>query len=214
MKRITRGTAAATLCLATLLTVAACGNDDGAKPGGSTSSSSMPGMDHSTMNPTTAATNTAPVDHNEADVGFASMMIPHHRQAVDMAAMALEKAKNAQVKQLATAIKAAQDPEIQQMSGWLTGWGKPVPTPGMGHSMPGAGMMTEEEMAELGKATGTAFDKMWVQMMIKHHQGAVSMAKAEQTSGRSTTAIALAKQIETAQTAEIATMQKLLKQLP
>jgi uncharacterized protein (DUF305 family) len=131
-----------------------------------------------------------------------------------MATMALEKATNAQVKQLATAVKGAQDPEIKQMSGWLTGWGKPVPTAGMGHSMPGSGMMTDEEMTELGKATGAAFDKMWVQMMVKHHQGAVSMAKTEQTSGQSTTAIALAKQIETGQTAEIATMQTLLKQLP
>ncbi|GAA1580847.1 DUF305 domain-containing protein [Kribbella sancticallisti] len=212
MKRITRGTAVAALTLAATLTLAACGNDDGAQPGGS--SSSMPGMDHGSKNPSTAATNTAPMDHNDADVMFATMMIPHHQQAVEMATMALEKATNAQVKQLATAIKAAQDPEIQQMSGWLKDWGKPVPTPGMGHSMPGGGMMTEEEMTALGKASGAAFDKMWVQMMIKHHQGAVAMAKTEQTSGKAATAIALAKQIETGQAAEIATMQKLLTQLP
>jgi uncharacterized protein (DUF305 family) len=169
-------------------------------------------MDHSTMAPSTAGTVTAPVDHNESDVMFATMMIPHHRQAVEMADMALKKAKSASVKQLATAIKAAQDPEIKQMSGWLTGWGKPVPSPGM--SMLGSGMMTEEEMTDLGKASGAAFDRMWVQMMIKHHQGAVAMAKTEQTSGQSAQAIELAKKIETGQNAEIATMQKLLKQLP
>jgi uncharacterized protein (DUF305 family) len=212
MKRMTRACVAATITLATALGLAACGDDGGAQPGGSTSSSSMPGMDHGSMSPSTAATNTAPVDHNDADVEFATGMIPHHQQAIEMATMALEKATNAQVKQLATAIKAAQDPEIKQMSGWLTSWGQPVPTPGMAHSMPG--MMTEEEMTGLGKATGAAFDRMWVQMMIKHHQGAVAMAKTEQTSGQSTTAIALAKQIETGQTAEIATMQKLLTQLP
>jgi uncharacterized protein (DUF305 family) len=145
---------------------------------------------------------------------FATMMIPHHRQAVAMADMALMKAKSASVKGLATAIKGAQGPEIQQMSGWLTGWGKPVPSPGMNHSTPGSGMMTDQEMADLGKASGAAFDRMWVQMMIKHHQGAVAMAKAEQTSGQSTKAIALAKKIETAQNAEIATMQKLLTKLP
>jgi uncharacterized protein (DUF305 family) len=55
---------------------------------------------------------------------------------------------------------------------------------------------------------------MWVQMMIKHHQGAVAMAKTEQASGQSSQAIALAKKIETAQNAEIATMHKLLSQLP
>jgi uncharacterized protein (DUF305 family) len=145
---------------------------------------------------------------------FATMMIPHHRQAVEMADMALMKAKSAKVKQLATAIKAAQDPEIKQMSGLLRGWGKPVPSPGMSHSMPGSGMMTEQEMADLGKASGAAIDRMWVQMMIKHHQGAVAMAKTEQASGQSSQAIALAKKIETAQNAEIATMHKLLSQLP
>jgi uncharacterized protein (DUF305 family) len=214
MKHITRAYVAATLTLATGLALAGCGNNDSAQPGSSTSSSSMPGMDNSTMAPTTAATTTAPVDHNDSDVMFATMMIPHHRQAVEMADMALEKAKSASVKQLATAIKAAQDPEIKQMSGWLTGWGKPVPSPGMSHSMPGSGMMTEQEMADLGKTSGAAFDRMWVQMMIKHHQGAVAMAKTEQTSGESANAIALAKKIEAAQNAEIATMQKLLNQLP
>ncbi|GAB3930239.1 DUF305 domain-containing protein [Kribbella albertanoniae] len=214
MKHITRVHVAATLTLAAGLALAGCGNSDNAQPGGSTSSSSMPGMNHETMAPTTAATMTAPVDHNDSDVEFATGMIPHHRQAVEMADMALKQAKSASVKQLATAIKAAQDPEIQQMSGWLTGWGKPVPSPGMSHSMPGGGMMTEQEMTDLGKASGAAFDRMWVQMMIKHHQGAVAMAKTEQSSGESAKAIELAKKIEAAQNAEIATMQKLLNQLP
>jgi uncharacterized protein (DUF305 family) len=214
MKRITRAHVAAILTLATGLALAGCGNNDTTQPGSSTSSSSMPGMDHSTMAPTTAGTVTAPVDHNESDVMFATTMIPHHRQAVEMADMALEKAKSASVKQLATAIKAAQDPEIKQMSGWLTGWGKPVPSPGMSQSMSGSGMMTEQEMTDLGKASGAAFDRMWVQMMIKHHQGAVAMAKTERTSGQSAQAIELAKKIETGQNAEIVTMQKLLKQLP
>jgi uncharacterized protein (DUF305 family) len=214
MKRITRAVVAATLTLATGLALAGCGNNGSAQPGSSASSSSMPGMDHSTMSPTTAGTTTAPVDHNDSDVMFATMMIPHHRQAVEMADMALKKAKSASVKQLATAIKGAQDPEIKQMSGWLTGWGKPVPSPGMSHSVPGGGMMTEQEMADLGKASSVAFDRMWVQMMIKHHQGAVAMAKTELASGQSTKAIALAKKIEMAQNAEIATMQKLLTKLP
>ena len=215
MTRLSRAATAAALTLTAALALAACGKDDGAEPGGG----SMPGMNHSTMStPTastpTAVTKTAPVDHNDADAEFATMMIPHHRQAVEMADQALKKASNASVKQLATAIKAAQNPEIQQMSGWLTGWGKPVPTAGMGHSMPGSGMMTEEEMTQLGKASGAAFDRMWVQMMIKHHQGAVAMAKTEQSTGLSKEAIALAKNIETAQNAEIATMQKLLGTLP
>ncbi|WP_350275125.1 DUF305 domain-containing protein [Kribbella sp. HUAS MG21] len=207
--RTTRTTAAAALTLAVVLGLVACGNDGDA--GG------MPGMQHGTKSTPSATTGTtsAAADHNDADVKFATEMIPHHQQAVTMADLALRKASNATVKQLATAIKAAQDPEIKQMSGWLTGWGEMVPTPGMGHEMAhGEGMMTEEEMAALGKAGGAAFDRMWVQLMIKHHQGAVAMAKTEQTAGKSSTAVALAKTIETAQTAEIATMQKLLTQLP
>jgi len=206
MQRMKRATAVATLTLAAGLVLAGCGKDDSGH-------GSMPGMDQSTMNPSGAVTMTAPVDHNDSDVEFATMMIPHHRQAVEMADLALKKADSGSVLQLATAIKGAQDPEIQEMSGWLTGWGKPVPGMGMGHSM-GSGMMTEEELTDLGKASGSVFDRLWVQLMIKHHQGAVAMAKTEQTAGESPKAVALAKKIETAQNAEIATMQKLLGQIP
>lgn len=203
MKHFNRVTATAAFVLTAALTLSGC-------------SESMPGMDHGSepsSTPTTAATNTAPAGHNDQDVAFATGMIPHHRQAIEMADMAPAKAQNPTVKQLAAAIKAAQDPEIQQLSGWLTSWGKPVPTPGMGHDMHGEGMMTEQEMTDLGKASGAAFDRMWVQMMIKHHQGAVTMAKTEQTSGQSTQAITLAKKIEADQNREIATMQQLLTQL-
>jgi uncharacterized protein (DUF305 family) len=211
MKHVNRTTVAtASLIITAALGLAGCGNNS--NPG------SMPSMTHAapTAAPSTSATSAA--QFNDADVTFATQMIPHHRQAVEMADMAANKATSPAVKQLATAIKAAQDPEIQQMSGWLTSWGKPVPTPGMhsGHDMSGSmpGMMTEQEMADLGKATGTMFDRMWVQMMINHHEGAVTMAKTEQTAGKDTAAIALAKKIETDQNREIAAMQKLLGQLP
>ncbi|MGC4939923.1 DUF305 domain-containing protein [Kribbella sp. DT2] len=200
---------AASMIAAGALVLAGCGDDS--------DSGSMPGMDHGAPSSTAASPsttqNTAPVDdHNDADVKFAKDMIPHHRQAVEMADLALKNASNAEVKQLATAIKQAQDPEIQTMSGWLTSWGQPVPTPMAGHDMSAGmpGMMTMEEMAELEKATGSAFDQMWLQMMVKHHQGAVAMAKTEQTTGKAEAAVALAKKIETDQNREIATMQKLL----
>ena len=75
-------------------------------------------------------------------------------------------------------------------------------------------MMTEDEMSSLGHATAATFDRMCVQMMIKHHQGAVTMAKTEQNAGKNATVIALAKKIETDHTTEIATMQRLLQRLP
>lgn len=210
MRRFTRTHVTASLVITGALVLAGCSGDD---PG------SMTGMDHGSASPGTSPTEgaTTPTgDHNAADVEFATGMIPHHRQAVEMADLALKKTTNTELKQLATAIKAAQDPEIQQMSGWLTSWGEMVPTPGMGHTMgdPMPGMMTEEEMAELDKANGTAFDRMFLQMMVKHHQGAVTMAKAEQTSGKDTRVIELAKKIEADQTREITTMNALLADLP
>ncbi|MGW7683830.1 DUF305 domain-containing protein [Kribbella sp. NPDC054772] len=199
MTHVYRTTAVSATLLAAVFGVAGCGDSDA---GGSPS--------------TPVATSAAAF--NDADVAFATQMIPHHQQAVEMADLALRKATTADVKTLATAIKAAQDPEIKQMSGWLTTWGKPVPTPGerSGHDMSGsmAGMMTPEEMSDLDKASGTMFDRMWVDMMIRHHQGAVTMAKTEQTGGQDAPSIALAKKIQAAQTTEIATMQRLLGRLP
>jgi uncharacterized protein (DUF305 family) len=76
------------------------------------------------------------------------------------------------------------------------------------------GMMTEDQLHELGMTEGSMFDRMWTLMMIKHHQGAVTMARTEQATGKDPAAIALAKKIETAQNREIAAMKRLLGQLP
>ena len=206
MKHVYRTTAASAALLVTALALAACGDSD---------SGSMPGMNHSSSG--TPMTPPADSAFNDADVTFATQMIPHHQQAVQMASMAGYQATTPEVKKLATAIQAAQDPEIKLMSGWLTAWGKPVPTPshdGHGMSEPMPGMMSEEQMSELSKADGSMFDRMWIQLMIKHHQGAVAMAKTEQSTGKAPAAIALAKTIETAQAAEIATMQRLQGRLP
>lgn len=97
------------------------------------------------------------------------------------------------------------------MSGWLTGWGQPVPdtTSSMGGMDMGDGMMTDADMKKLDAATGAAFDRIWLQMMIKHHQGAVTMATTELKSGSNAEAKTLAQSIISSQTAEIAQMQKL-----
>ncbi|MFC9688872.1 DUF305 domain-containing protein [Kribbella sp. NPDC056951] len=172
------------------------------------------GMNHGTPSASTSTTTAA--TFNDADVTFATQMIPHHQQAVQMSEMAGYTATTPEVKKLATEIKAAQDPEIKTLSGWLTSWGKPVPTPSHGgHDMTDMpGMMTEEEMSDLGNTDGALFDRMWIELMIKHHKGAITMAKTEQTSGKDAAAIALAKKIETDQTREIATLQRLLGRLP
>ncbi|MGW6503386.1 DUF305 domain-containing protein [Nonomuraea angiospora] len=148
---------------------------------------------------------------NDADVMFAQMMIPHHEQAVEMADLASTRASDPEVKELAAKIKAAQDPEIQTMKGWLTEWGKPAPEGGMGHDMPG--VMSEEDMKKLEAAKGKAFDKLFVQQMIAHHNGAIAMAKTEQTGGSDPRATELAKTIETTQQAEVEQLQKILDRL-
>ena len=174
------------------------------------------GADHAGDHTPTVNSNTTGADaggpHNTADVEFATAMIPHHGQAVEMADMALRKATDDRVKQLATQIKAAQDPEITQMSGWLTGWRQPVPAVS-GHTMPMEGMMSMQDMDRLGGASGTEFDRMWVQMMIEHHQGALLIAQKELSSGKDAEAKDLAKSIHGSQAKEIATMKALLNQL-
>lgn len=156
---------------------------------------------------------------NAADVEFATMMIPHHHQAIEMADLALKQATDPKVKALAPKIKAAQSPEIERMSGWLTGWGEPVPGTAGGHDMSGmgeqtGGMMSAQEMTDLGKATGSAFDRMWLQMMVRHHQGALEQAKAELAQGASPESKELARSIVSSQSAEITEMNSILAGIP
>lgn len=153
--------------------------------------------------------------HNTADVMFAQMMIPHHRQAVDMTKLA-DGTAGPQVAKLAAAIKGAQGPEIAEMSGWLKSWGERVPSgddAGMGHMDHGGdtGMMSEADMKKLSKTSGGAFDRTFCTMMIKHHQGAVNMARTEVRDGAYPAARTLARSIITTQNAEIAKMRKMLK---
>jgi len=171
----------------------------------------------SDMTHETTAASTAPAatsaEHNDADITFAQMMIPHHQQAVDMADLAAEKATDARVKTLAGKIQGAQAPEIEELTALLEAWGtKPEATdmPGMDHGSMGDGMMTDDQMTQLEGSTGTGFDTMWLQMMIEHHEGAVTMAKAELEQGKNPDAKALAQKIIDAQEAEITEMQSML----
>lgn len=164
-------------------------------------------------------TGTSDATFNDQDVEFAQGMIPHHRQAVDMAELAQTRASSAEVKALAATIQGAQDPEINTMEGWLTDWDKPLPDDGMSGMDHGSmgndpmpGMMSTDDMDSLSKASGTEFDKSFLTMMITHHEGAIEMAESEIADGSSAEAIALAKQVKDAQTGEIATMTNLLNQ--
>ncbi|MET8682450.1 DUF305 domain-containing protein [Streptomyces sp. NPDC004647] len=195
--------AAAVVAVATAaVALAACGGGD-----------SSGGHDgHKTSSPSASAPAQQGAN-NAADVTFARGMIPHHRQAVEMADLAADRASSNQVKDLADKIKKAQDPEIKTMSGWLESWGEQVPAEneGMDHGGHGtSGMMSAEDMATLEKSSGKAFDTAFLEMMIKHHEGAVEMAKTEQSQGDYQPAKDMAQDIITSQTAEITQMNKQL----
>lgn len=157
-------------------------------------------------------------EKNDADIRFAQGMIPHHQQAVEMAELAIKQAQNPEVRKLAEQIKGAQDPEIQQMLGFLRAWGAAAPGDSMdgmdhggsgGHE--GTGMMTPEELDQLKNAIGVEFDKRFLQLMIAHHEGAITDAKRELAEGVNPQAKQLATQIIAAQMAEITRMQQLLQ---
>lgn len=165
------------------------------------------GMDHGSKSDSEET-----AERNASDVKFAQEMIPHHAQAIEMAKLATTRASSPQVNALAQKIEGAQDPEIKTMSEWLKGWGDDVPSSDLdsmaGHgSMPG--MMSAEDMAKLEKASGAEFDRIFLEMMIRHHEGAIEMARTEQAEGKNPQAIALAAEIEKAQTAEVTEMRTL-----
>ena len=195
----------AALLAAGALILTACGsnNDDD-------STGHMPGM--GTSGPMSSG-GSMMSNFNDADVTFATDMITHHRQAVEMAQLAATRAKSPEVKDLAASIESAQGPEIQTMSGWLRSWGHAVPEEMTGMDMSGSmpGMMSMEDMTMLQGMSGTSFDHKFLQMMIAHHRGAIEMARTEQSDGKNSETKALAAQIQEAQTAEISQMQGLLK---
>lgn len=140
------------------------------------------------------------------DIMFAQMMIPHHQQAIVMSDFALKTSTNPDVLALARQIKAAQAPEIEQMKGWLSAAGTSL----MGaHGMAMDGMLTDSEIATLKSATGSTFDKLFLQGMIGHHEGALTMVSMIVNSDNSE-ARTLAKNIKTSQSAEIELMRKYL----
>ncbi len=140
------------------------------------------------------------------DIMFAEMMIPHHEQAIVMSDLALSNTNNPEILKLAQEIKDAQNPEIDLMSSWE---GVDASTH-MGHTM--MGMLSEEEIDELKAASGSTFDRLFLEGMIKHHEGAIDMASMIDNSSNPEVA-KLGKNIISTQRAEIELMKQLLKAL-
>ncbi|MFI8187734.1 DUF305 domain-containing protein [Streptomyces sp. NPDC085946] len=211
LRTLTRRAALGAVASAAALVLAACGGDGGGHAGHGTAPSASTGASAA------AGADAAGGAHNAQDVAFAQGMIPHHRQALEMARLAAGRASSAEVEELAARIEKAQDPEIRTMTGWLEAWGEDVPEAASGTGHGGheahagmAGMMSEEDMAGLAKASGEAFDTMFLTLMVEHHEGAVEMAAEQRAEGRYGPAKELADDVVTAQTAEIREMKELL----
>lgn len=149
---------------------------------------------------------------NDADVVFVQMMIPHHEQAVEMSEIILDaEGIDPAVTELATAITAAQGPEIEKMEGWLDAWGAEdaddVGMKGMDHGADG--MMSKDDLSKLEDATGVAAERLFLDGMTIHHEGAVAMAELEITIGQNVDAKALAEAISESQTEEIDLMKEI-----
>ena len=123
--------------------------------------------------------------YSDADIDFMSGMIPHHAQAVIMGGWAKSHGARQDVAVLCERIVVAQTDEIAMMQQWLRDRGQPVPDAtatkhkmkmnGVEHEMLMPGMMTDEQMAALDKARGPEFDRLFLEGMIRHHQGAIDM---------------------------------------
>ena len=174
-------------------------------------SSGMGGMDMGGSSYMTDAP-TASAAFNSADTTFAQMMIPHHEQAVAMSEGILAKdGIDQRVVDLATAIKAAQDPEITQLKTWLEAWGADGAMSGMTNGSDG--MMSDDDMMALQNASGAEADRLFLEQMTVHHEGAIAMAQTELDTGENTGALAMARAIVTTQTEEIRVMKDLLATL-
>ncbi|HLT11910.1 MAG TPA: DUF305 domain-containing protein [Micromonosporaceae bacterium] len=137
-----------------------------------------PGEAGRTLSPDELASITPP-PYNVADVAFFERMIPHHAQALEMTALVPSRTSNQDIVLLARRIEISQRDEIGLMQAWLTNRGLAVPAPHASHPahdelMPG--MLNDEQLAQLSRARGAEFDRLFLELMIYHHEGALAMA--------------------------------------
>jgi uncharacterized protein (DUF305 family) len=199
MTSVTRRVAAALAALTVALFVSSC---------------SSPASDSHTDHPHSdePVITGQPAGYNADDVAFATNMIPHHQQAVELSAMVPDRSTNAELVALAQQISAAQQPEINVMKVFLVQWNENPDTSSghTGHGNTMQGMVDAATMTKLESLNGQEFDELWLESMIGHHQGAIEMAKAEIANGDNVDAKALAKNIVTTQEAEIGQMKQML----
>jgi uncharacterized protein (DUF305 family) len=165
------------------------------------------------------ATDLSQVQHTDADVKFMQGMIGHHAQAIEMAELLKTRTSSDAMRKLALRIEVSQADEIKMMQEWLRSRGQEVPSE-HAHHMHGAtlmpGMLTPEEMARLVAAKGVEFDRLFLEFMIKHHAGALTMVEelfASAGAGQDSEIFAFASDVDADQRMEIDRMGAMLKEL-
>jgi uncharacterized protein (DUF305 family) len=206
--------ATVTLVALAALALGACDSDADPKSASATGPSvlvpGMPGEANRTLSAQDAQEQRDDDDTpNSADVSYARMMIEHHTQALELTELAPERAESAKLKALAERISAAQGPEIDAMRAWLKEHGQSGKSGAHEHaSMPG--MATEAQLRKLRAAKGTAFDQLFLTLMITHHEGAITMATNVKGQGNNIRIEEMADDVVAQQTSEINRMRNML----
>lgn len=177
-----------------------------------------PGEATRVVDPGTMGSSSLP--HTEADIRFMQGMIPHHAQALDMSALVEERTANRDIRLLARRIEISQKDEIALMGRWLRERGAEVPGEHAHHMMGDhalmPGMLTAADMERLAAARGKDFDRLFLEYMIKHHEGALTMVRALFASpgaGQETDIYTFASHVDADQMIEIERMGRMLAAL-
>jgi uncharacterized protein (DUF305 family) len=165
-----------------------------------------------------ARADSAALRFTEADVQFVTDMIGHHAQALEMASLVPDRSELRTIQVLAARIVNAQEDEIETMRRWLSDRGRPAPDPSATSAshvhLPG--MVTPEQLAALAAARGQEFDRLFLTLMIQHHQGAVDMVHglfATDGAAQGEATFRLASDIQVDQITEIERMEQMLATL-
>lgn len=198
----------AALSIASLsLAAAACSTDENNNANATTETTTTETSDHGDHNDSDTD-----AEFNDTDVEFNQMMIAHHQQALDMAALIDGRTDNPDILQLGTTIEETQAPEMEAMQARLDEWGVSDDHGHGGHEEMD-GMLDEEQMTALSDASGTDFDRLFLEGMIEHHEGAIEMAQDELDNGVDDQSRQIAEDVITAQEAEITEMNEMLANL-
>lgn len=185
---------AAGLGLAAVLALAGCGGGGDAAPARTVGSSGVVASPSGSR--------------NDVDLAFATTMVPHAVQALASTQIAGQKSGTPRIKELATAVGAAQQPQIETLSAWLVSWGQPVPQ--VPKTTKGGAAISTQDLVDLAAAQGAAFDQLWLRSMIRHQQVAMALAEQEVKRGANPGVKAMAQKILDERKGQVTTMQGLL----